>query len=377
MVQNSATIHRVALIAFGCCALNAAPKTFDINCDGDDTIHSALERADPGDVIRVTGTCNEKVTVRTDRITIAGLRGAILQGGAFRQGTELDGIVTVDGARGVVIRDFTIQRSRAEGVFATRGAALTLESVTLQDNDGAGLASASSTIDVTACTSRRNGTGFDLFNGTQVVFRGNIVASDNQMVGIFLGGTSSFEVRGARVEANNNTSGIVVNSNSHVSFWTFNGTQTRGGSITTSRNRNAGIVLVNGSMEIYSEAATVTARNNAVGISVGGPGGFASPFPDMGVHIVLEENGVGLEIGSGASAVVIGGLSVRNNTTAGIVADNASLTLVSVPPNPSVVSSNAVDLNARFGARLTVGGVVFATKMCEPSVLARGVLGCP
>ena len=38
--------------------------------------------------------------------------------------------------------------------------------------------------------------GFDLFNGTQVVFRGNIVASDNQTVGIFLGGASSF--RGPR-----------------------------------------------------------------------------------------------------------------------------------------------------------------------------------
>jgi hypothetical protein len=376
MVQNLSPIYRAALIALGCSALIAAPKTFDVNCDRDDTVHGALDRADPGDTIRVTGTCNERVTIKTDRITLAGSRGAILQGGAFRQGAELDGIVTVDGARGVVLRDLTIQRSRAEGVFATRGAALTLENVTLQDNAGAGLGSASSTIDVTECTSRRNNAGFDLFNGTQVVFRGNIVASDNQTVGIFMGGTSSFEVRGARVEANNNTSGIVVNSNSHIAFWTFNGSQTRGGSITTSGNSNAGMVLVNGSMEIYSEAATVTSTNNGVGISVAA-GGFASPFPQNGVRIVVENNGVGLDAGSGGNILVIGGLSVRNNTTAGIVADNAALTLVSVPFNPSVVSSNALDLNARFGARLTVDGVAFATKTCEPTVLSRGVPGCP
>lgn len=285
--------------------------------------------------------------------------------------------MTVDGARGVVIRNLTIQRSRAEGVFGTRGAAFTLENVTLQDNAGSGLGSSSSTIDVTNCTSRRNLAGFDLFNGTQVVFRGNVAANDNQDVGIVMGGTSSFEVRGAKVEANNNTSGIVAVSNSHISFWTFNGPQTKGGSIAVSGNQRAGIVLVNGTMEIYSEAAAVTARNNGVGISVGGPGGLAGPFPQMGVQIVLENNGVGLDMGQGGTAVVVGGFSARNNTTAGIVADNASLTLISVPFNPSVVSSNALDLNARFGAKLTVDGVAFATKTCEPSVLARGVPACP
>jgi hypothetical protein len=130
-------------------------------------------------------------------------------------------------------------------------------------------------------------------------------------------------------------------------------------------------------MEIYSEAATVAARNNGVGISVVASGALASPFPQNGIQIVLENNAVGLDMSAGASAVVIGGLSARNNTTAGIVADNASLTLVSVPFNPSVVSSNTLDLNARFGTRLTVNGVAFATQTCEPTVLARGVPGCP
>jgi hypothetical protein len=345
MIQIVSTTRRIALAALCCSGLcAAAPKVFDVNCTRRDNIADALERADPGDAIRITGTCYEKITIRTDRVTLVGSGGAVIQGGMTPQGVELDGLVTVDGARGVVIRNLTIQRSRAEGVFATHGAAFTLENVTLQDNAGSGVGSSSSLIEVTNCTSRRNVAGFDLFNGTQVVFRGNIAANDNQTSGIFMGGTSSFEVRGARVEANNNTSGIVVNGKSHVGFWTFNGTQTRGGAITVAGNRGPGVALVDGTMGIYSEATRVTARNNAVGISVAGPGGLASPFPGQGVQILLENNSIGLDLGQGGTAVIIGGLSVRNNTTAGIAADNASLTLVSVPPNPSVVSSNAIDL---------------------------------
>jgi hypothetical protein len=75
--------------------------------------------------------------------------------------------------------------------------------------------------------------------------------------------------------------------------------------------------------------------------------------------------------------VIVGGLTVRNNTTAGIVADNSSLILVGAPPNPSSVTGNVLDLDFRFGARVTFAGVTFATKKCEASVLARGIAACP
>jgi nitrous oxidase accessory protein NosD len=237
MVQFVSKIHGAALAVLCSSGMAfAAPKNFDVDCDSRDTISGALEKADPGDMIRIRGVCNERVTVRTDRLTLAGRGSAVIQGGMVAQGVELDGLVTIDGARGVVIRNLTIQRSRAEGIFGTRGAAFTVENVILQDNADAGLRAASSTLDITGCTSRRNSAGFDLFDGTQVVFRGNIVANDNRDVGIFLGGTSSFEVRGARIEANNNNSGVVANSNSHIGFWFFNGTQTNGGSIAASGN---------------------------------------------------------------------------------------------------------------------------------------------
>jgi hypothetical protein len=376
MVRILSPVRQLTLAAICCALAVAAPNTFDVNCDPNDTISRALEKANPGDVIRVRGVCNEKITISTDRITLAGVGGAVIQGGMIAQAVELDGLVTVDGARGVVIRNLTIQRSRAEGVFGTRRAAFALDNVILQDNAGAGLGAESSTIEVTACTSRRNLSGFDLFNGTQVVFRGNIVASDNQDAGIFLGGVSSFEVRGAMIEANNNTGGIVATSGSQISFWTFGGSQTSGGSISASGNRVGGIRLIDSGMEIFSDLATVSATGNPTGLILN-RGLLSSGPPAQGVRVVLENNAVGLDMEGRSIAVVIGGLSVRGNTTTGVLADDSSLILVSPPPNPSVVSTNALDLDARFGSRLTVNGVAFATKKCEPSVLARGVPACP
>jgi hypothetical protein len=377
MFQTISAIHRLASAAFCCAALAlAAPKTINVNCGSNDTIAGALEKTEPGDTVRITGVCNEKVTIRIDRITLAGAGGAVIQGGSVPQGVELDGLVTIDGARGVVIRDLTIQRSRAEGIFATRGAAFRIENVIVQDNAGAGVRAASSVIDVAGCTSRRNSAGFDLFNGTQVTFQGNISANDNQDVGIFLGGASTSEVRGARIEANNNNSGVVALGGSQISLWFFEGPVTRGGSITTSGNRMGGIRLVDSGMEIFSSEATITATGNPTGLTLNG-GVLTSGPQAQGSRIVLENNGVGLELQGRSIAVIIGGASVRGNSTTGILADDSSIILVSIPPNPSTVSSNALDLDARFGSRLTVDGVAFATKKCEASVLARGVPACP
>jgi parallel beta helix pectate lyase-like protein len=377
MVQIVSTTLRVAIAAL-CCSGMAIPaaKTFDVNCGSKDTIAGALEQAEPGDTIRISGVCTEKIAIRTDGVTLAGVGGAIIRGGSVPQGVELDGLVTIDGARGVAIRNLTIERSRAEGILATRGAVFTIESVIVQDNGGAGLGAASSVIDIGDLTSRRNVAGFDLFNGTNVVLRGKVIASDNQNAGIFLGGASTLEVRGATVEANNNSSGVVALGGSQVSFWTFGGPLTAGGSISTSANRVGGVRLIDSGMEIFSDSAIIRSTGNPTGLILNG-GVLSSGSPAQGVRVVLEENGVGLDVQARSIAVVIGGLSVRGNTTTGIVADDSSLILVSTPPNPSVVSSNVLDLDARFGSRLTVGGVAFATKKCEPTVLARGVPTCP
>jgi hypothetical protein len=67
------SIHYLALIAL-CCSVRgfSALKTFDVDCLRGERIARALERAEPGDTIRIAGVCREKVIVTTDGITITG-----------------------------------------------------------------------------------------------------------------------------------------------------------------------------------------------------------------------------------------------------------------------------------------------------------------
>ena len=52
-----------------------------VNCDQGDTLAHALQQAQPGATIRVTGICHEAVAMTTDRVTLDGEGTAILDGG--------------------------------------------------------------------------------------------------------------------------------------------------------------------------------------------------------------------------------------------------------------------------------------------------------
>src|SRR5688500_14623067 len=114
LIQIFPTIPRLLLTMLWCMGgVTALSKTTDVNCTRTETISDTLSKADPGDLIRVSGACNEKVVIRIDRLVLEGVSGATIQGGgSIVQGTELDGLVTVDGARGVVIRNLVISLSR-------------------------------------------------------------------------------------------------------------------------------------------------------------------------------------------------------------------------------------------------------------------------
>jgi hypothetical protein len=105
-------------------------------------------------------------------------------------------------------------------------------------------------------------------------------------------------------------------------------------------------------------------------------------LPPFGTgKFVLEHNTTGLNLIEGAGAVITGGLSVRNNGT-GVLADGAgTLTLVSVPSNPSSIqNNNGTDVDLRFGTRATFDGVTIGTITCDTTVLIRDSTGstvCP
>ncbi len=98
---------------------DAASNMRVVNCDRGQNLGEALARAHPGDTIRVTGTCVEQVSIKTDQITLDGQGAATLDGGGGPF-AEFDAVVTIDGASGVTIQGFTVQNGPGEHSWHAR-----------------------------------------------------------------------------------------------------------------------------------------------------------------------------------------------------------------------------------------------------------------
>ena len=343
-----------------------------VNCDRGEEIARALARAEPGDTIRVIGTCVERVSIKTDRITLDGQGAATLDGGGG-PAAEFDGVVTIDGASGVTIQGFTVQNGPGEGILGTHGAAFSVRNTTVQDNGSTGVVVAEgSTAELTDCSILRNDAGIDVFTQSSAVLKGSIRTNDNLLNGATVNGTSIIEIRGAQVEASRNGGeGLAAGSNSQLAVFGFAGSQ--GSTFTIDANGGGGILLGDSILNVFSES-TIAITNSPLGILCGA-GKIISPF---GVgRFVIENNGVGLDFGLDGTALLVGGLTVRNNGT-GVRGDGAGvLTFISIPSNPSAITGNGVDVDLRFGARATIEGVDVGTITCDSTVLSRGTTVCP
>ena len=351
---------------------DAASNMKVVNCDRGENIAEVLAKAEPGDTIRVTGTCVERVSIKTDQITLDGQGAATLDGGGGPT-SEFDGVVTIDGASGVTIQGFTVQNGPGEGILGTHGAAFSVRNTTVQDNGSTGVVVAEgSTAELTDCSILRNDAGIDVFTQSSAVLKGAIRTNDNLLNGATVNGTSIIEIRGAQVEASRNGGeGLAAGSNSQLAVFGFAGSQ--GSTFTIDANGGGGILLGDSILNVFSES-TIAITNSPLGILCGA-GKIISPF-GVGTF-VIENNGVGLDFGLDGTALLVGGLTVRNNGT-GVRGDGAGvLTFISIPSNPSAITGNGVDVDLVFGARATFDGVDVGTITCDSTVLSRGTTVCP
>jgi hypothetical protein len=101
----------------------SAQNTRNVDC-GTQSLSRAVQQNQPGDALLVSGICRaERIVITTDRLTLDGQRGAILDlGFGSVDGGTSDATVLIDGARGVVIQGFTIQNG-PDGVLGQSNAA--------------------------------------------------------------------------------------------------------------------------------------------------------------------------------------------------------------------------------------------------------------
>jgi hypothetical protein len=274
---------------------------------------------------------------------------------------------------------FTIQNGPGEGILGQHGAAFTVQNTTVQNNAGTGIAVGDgSTAALTDIITRVNRLGLDVFNSASAILRGAIAMDDNSTDGANVGGQSVLEIRGAHVQANNNSNGVgVVVLSSQLTIWAFSSST---GSTLTASGNGVGIVLLGGSQLTVFNSGTITAANNFFGI-------FAADAFIVSLscaacvgsgEFVIEHNQVGLNFESGAGTSVEGGpLTIRNNGT-GLLGDGAgTLTIRSDPSKPSSIVDNGIDVDLKFGTRATFDGVTIGKITCDATVLSRGSTVCP
>jgi hypothetical protein len=360
-----------------------ADKLHEVNCDKGQTIADALKKVDPGDTVRLIGTCSERVVIQVDGISLDGQGTAMIEGGGGPVTLGDGGVLVVDGAHRVSIEGLTIRNGVSHGINGRNGASFAVKGVTVQDNASVGIVLANNTTaDITDTTVQRSGAiGINVFNTSTAVLRGIVRVMASRLNGIELAGGSTLELRGASVQTSDNGGGGLDIGASQVVI--FGVPESQGSAITATGNAGDGIFVASGSLNAFGGAFagsgtfTITSSGNgASGIALDQAGTVISPFG--AAKFILENNVTGFTVTDQSRALIVGGLQVRNNHT-GLLADGAgTLTLVSIPPNPSSIVNNSVkDVDLRFGTRATFAGVTVGTIVCDATVLSRGSTMCP
>jgi hypothetical protein len=368
----------LTLFAIGGVLCPAYSKTIEVRCAvPGQSIRMALERAEPGDVISILGSCNESVTITTGHITLDGLgTGAVRGAGAA--GHVFNPLIAIEGAQGVIIKDLRVENSPGEAILVENGAGALLKGVTLRGNTVGLAVIAGSTVELTDSTLDSNLTGIGVVTGSSLVLKGRVSVSNSmEDVGINITGNSTLEIRGAQVEVNNNARhGMTLNGSQLVLLGI---PQSQGSSLTLNGNGANGILLDQSSLSFFGApgANRITISNNR-DIGIRAVLGARILSPQAAAVFQIEGNATGIAFESDSGALIVGGLTVLNNGTGALADGSGVVILISSAEAPSSIRGSVTrDFDARFGSRIRLIGVSVGPKVfCEATVLTQG-LACP
>ena len=354
-----------------------------VNCDKPGrSLARAVKKARPGDTIKVSGTCNERIRIAKGPLTIDGRNSAVIDGTSVPPNdVEFNGLITVDGAHGVTIRGLTVQNNPAEGVLGIGGANFVLEDIVLQGHFRGVLLSDSS-VELDGVTVLGGAVGFQAVSGSSVIVTGNVDISMTQAEAFSLLNASG-ELRGGFLNVHDNLGAfnLIVVGGSTLSILGF---ETSGdGRISVMSNQGPGILLANGALEIGgvvpSTPVVESSGNTGPGIVLTAAGKLLNAA-GWG-RIVAMNNPVGIDSSAGSVIWANGGLEIAGNFGSGLVASDST---VSLNPgiNPISITGNGPggsdDVILSFGARSTIGaGVTIGSALvCDASVLSQGSTTC-
>lgn len=371
---------------------SALARILKVDCDKGKSLMHTLERAKPGDIIHVSGLCQETVTIIEDGLTLEGHGSAIIDGGGDAN------TVTVNGAQQVTMTGFEVRNGRL-GILGKGGASFALHEMVVRDNASTGIRiEGHSSLVLTDCVIENNGfNGMAVDQVSNVKISGNFLSQNNAVWGVVLGNNSSITFANANVTARENTLGIQIGINSSAFIADKETT------VTASNNLTTGITVVSGSAFFVFEG-TIIAEGNQFNHGVSANSNSNIDL-DRGGSITARNNGQdGIQLedsilnlfnmpGLAASQVEASGngrhglsaflgskidlsgdstLSSQNNGDAGVLADNGSAIRII----NSNITGNKRDVMLSFGARAELNGNLIGSISCDESVLIRGDVSC-
>ncbi|ETW99800.1 MAG: hypothetical protein ETSY1_13630 [Candidatus Entotheonella factor] len=377
-----------------------AQGTISVDCNAGQTLSDALLAAVPGDTLLISGTCAERVTIMTDRLTLDGQNSAIIDGGGAEPGNTSEGVVTIQGTQGVVLTGLTVQNG-PDGVIGRQGAAFTVRDTIIQDNADDGLqVDENSTARVGDCTVQRSGDdGFNILRTSNITFFGTVVSQNNSDNGFTINTNSNGFVftslaqtpDGVTLQASGNADdGFTVANGSNVSL---SGTQ-----LILENNGDGGLVVDNvAHFAIASDSVLTVTNNGGTGIFVrdashgnlfaslqttiannGGTGIFVEGTANVDFFspATLQDNGfrnIGIFQNALLNATTLT-LSTTDPARIGIDMDNSTLSL-----SDSSVTGHGPDVFATFGSRVQLLMTAISTFVCDSLVLVSSDSGitCP
>ena len=218
-VLNLGSVALVGYLLFSVLPLQAA--TIFVNCPGQ-SLQPAVDAAQPGDEIRVSGTCNENILVRNEKQRVT-IRGGLFGGEVHGPDTSLP-TITIRG-KGISINALTITGGKS-GVHVNRGSNAVIDGNGITTDlflGGAGIQVDQQSFAVIT-NSTISGYDFGVFvDGSSTVRIGynqdtDLVASPNTITGngvaILIQGSSDATIAGNTISSNNE--GIFVRQQSHA-----------------------------------------------------------------------------------------------------------------------------------------------------------------
>jgi hypothetical protein len=269
MKKSLSKISLSALLSVGAVTLlysESDAKTVKVACSPTKKLQSAIPKLKPGDVVLVSGTCNESVDVPStiDRITIEG------QGLA----TVINGIDPTGGAIQIRGKDITLKNfmvtGPATGIQIHRGGTALIDGVTVDGVGGTGIivqGGSFARIVNSTMQNNVNGNGISvtenssarigfLTNNDQTASP-NTISGNNR--GVVVSESSSAVIVGNDI-SNNTLEGVLVNTLSHADV--ASNTIDNNGNNGVHVGRNSGVDLGADSGTSIFESPNITNVNN-------------------------------------------------------------------------------------------------------------------